>query len=188
MKETLTSGASPMFMPREDPVGKIVFAVTVLVFGLICFVALMTFLSAVLHRLTERSKGVVDQSPLRAILVGAVVYAVCGAVVAWLYPQAVIERLLETEIVPGLLGTLVVIAVIPLAGSLFGAPGTFSYVGDRLAMINGGDMPGLKRSALGTLVTVLAAWFPVIGWFLITPMLLTLSCGAFLLGQLRRWT
>ena len=187
MKETLTSGASPMFMPREDPIGKVVFAVTVLVFGLICFVALMTFLSAVLHRLTERSKGVVDPSPLRAILVGAVVYAVCGAIVAWLYPQAVIERLLETEIVPGLLAAIVVLAVIPVAGSLFGAPGTFSYVGDRLAMINGGDMPGLKRPALGTLVTVLAAWFPVIGWFLITPILLTLSCGAFLLGQLRRW-
>ena len=114
-------------------------------------------------------------------------YAVCGAVVAWLYPQAIIERLLETEIVPGLLGTIVVLVVIPVAGSLFGAPGTFSYVGDRLAIINGGDMPGLKRPALGTLVTVLAAWFPVIGWFVITPILLTLSCGAFLLGQLRRW-
>ena len=175
-----------MLMPREDPVGKTVFAVTVLFIGLVCFIALMTFLAAVLRRSTERCSEIVRTMPLRAIIAGLVGYAALGGLSAWLYSRAFIERLLETEVVPGMLAATVVVALLGGLATLLGGAGTFSYIGDRLAAVHGGEMSGLKRTALGTLVSVLASWFPLVGWFIVAPALILLSFGAWLLGQLQR--
>lgn len=178
MKDIIISGASPVLMPREDPAGKIVFAILVGAFLLVCFVALMTFMAAVLRGMTERSNSEIRQAPLRTLFTGLVAYGVFGGLAAWLYSMAFIERLLETEIVPGLLIVAVLATVLPLLTSLLGAPGTFRYLGDRLAAMRTGETSGLKRIVLGTLVTVFAALFPVIGWFVITPLLLAVSFGA----------
>ena len=91
---------------------------------------------------------------------------------------AFIRRLLETEIVPSMLaaaiGFAAVIDVLTLAGSF----GTFAAVGDRLEKLNNRPMSGLAKTVLGTLVAVLASLFPVIGWFLILPLLLLFAFGA----------
>ena len=185
MEELIISGASPVLVPREDPAGKIIFAVVVLLFGLACFVALMVFIAAVLRGPTARTKLAIRDMPLYAFVAGVVGYGLFGAASAWLYSRAYIERLLETEFIPGMVAAASCVAVVPLLASLIGAAGLFGCVGDRLALMRGREMTGLQRSAMGTLVSVLAAWFPIVGWFVITPAMLALSAGAFLLGQLR---
>ncbi len=175
-----------MLMPREDPVGKTVFAVVVLVIGLTCFVALMTFLAAVLRRSTERCTDVIRTMPVRALLAGLAGYAVLGGLAAWLLSNAYIERLLETVFVPGMLVASIAVSLLLVLATLLGGAATFSHIGDRLAVVHGGEMSGLKRTALGTLVSTLAAWFPIVGWFVITPALVLLSFGAFTLAQVQR--
>lgn len=175
-----------MLMPREDPVGKIVFAAFVLIVGLISFVALMTFLAAVFRGLTERCKSAIQQTPMRVLLIGLIGYALFGGLASWLYSMAIVERLLETEISPGLLAAALTAATVPLVVSILAAPGTFSDIGDRLAALHGGEMSGLRRTALGTLVSVLTVWFPIIGWFVVGPLLLVISFGAFIGSYWRR--
>lgn len=185
MKEIIYSGASPVLMPREDPAGKIIFAIVLLVFVLLCFIALMTLLAAVFRDANERSKSALVWSPWRTCLIGLAGYALLGGLATWLYTEAFIVRLLETEIVPGLLVPAVVLSAVPLLLSLLGAPGMFSYIGDRLAELHGGEMNGLKRTAMGTLVSIFAALFPVVGWFVVAPVLLVGSFGAGVGGILR---
>lgn len=184
MKEIIYSGASPVLMPREDPAGKIVFFIVLLVFVLVCFVALMTFLAAVFRETNERSKSAMQYAPLRTFLSGLAGYTVLGGLAAWLYSEAFIVRLLETEIVTTFLVAAVVVTACPLLLSLLGASGVFSYVGDRLAELHGGEMNGLRRTAIGTLTAVFAALFPLIGWFVVAPFLLASSFGAGLSSML----
>ena len=185
MKELFISGASPMLMPSEGP-AQLIFDILLLLFLLACFVALMTFVAAFLRSTTEDSKDAIQQTPVLAVLTGLVGYVAMGVLVAWLYSEAFIERLLETEMVAGFLAATIVATIVPLLLSLLGAPGTFSYIGDRIAALHGGDMSGLRRIVLGTFISALAALFPIIGWFLILPLLLATSFGAFLLARWRR--
>jgi len=53
MNEINMSGASPVLMPRDDPAGKIVFAIVLLVFLLVCLVALRTFLDRAVRNRRE---------------------------------------------------------------------------------------------------------------------------------------
>ena len=185
MKDVIISGASPMLMPREDPVGKIVFAVVVLVVGIACFVALMTFLAAVFNGTAGRTRKALERSPLLACLTGAASYLVLGGIAAWFYSRAFIERLLETEIIPGMLLASVLFAAIAVAASFLGAAGLFTHIGNRIAVVNGGQMSGVRRLTVATLVSALAALFPVIGWFVIAPALLSMACGGLVLGVIR---
>ena len=178
MKEIIWSGASPVLMPREDPGSKIVFFVLLLIVMLILFIALITFMAAVLRKPTERSRAMIAVAPFKMLFAGVAAYAVFAGVAAWLYSLAFIERLLETEIVPGFLAAAIAVTAVPLLLSLYGAPGTFGYVGDRLADLHGGDVSGLRRIALGTLLSVLAAFFPFTGWFVVLPALLAISAAA----------
>jgi uncharacterized protein YacL len=178
MKETIVSGASPYLMPAEDPAGKIVFAVIFFVIILVCFVALITFMAAVLRGQTERARSAIHDAPIATMAYGIVGWLVFGLAAAWLYSQAFIERLLESEIVPGFLIGAVVVLLVPMCLSLLGAPGLFSCIGDRIAALRGHETSSLRRSVSGTLVSVFAALFPIVGWFLILPLLVASAFGA----------
>lgn len=185
----MMTGASPVLVPREDPVGKIVFAVVAITFGLVFFVALMTLCAAVLSGQTGRCRRILAEAPFRALAAGALGYAVLGALAWTFFSFAFIRRLLETEIVPGMLGGGIAVVVVLLAITLAGAPGTFVSVGDRLERLHGRPMSGLTKAALGTLVAVLSAWFPVLGWFLVLPLLLIASFGSAVTAMLPvRWS
>ncbi len=188
MKEILVSGASPVLIPREDPVGQIVSAILLAAILLVCFVALTLLLAAVLHHVTGQGKGAISDRPLPTVLTGLIGYGVLGGVAALLYSGAFIERLLETEIVTGFLVGAVLVSLIPLLCSLLGAPATFSYIGDRIAVLNGAEMSGVRRLLLGTTVAIFASFFPVIGWFVVLPLLVVTSFGAFVLGLWGRLT
>ena len=158
--------------------GKIVFAVVVLVFGLTFFVALMLLLAAVFRGQTDRCRVILAETPYRALLVGVVG---CGALAGLGYffcQRAFIQRLLETEIVVGPLVASIVFTVILVALVFTGAPGVFAAVGDRLEAVRGREMTGLAKTTLGTLVPVLAGFFPVIGWCLVIPALKLFDFGA----------
>ena len=183
------TGASPVLVPREDPVGKILFAVVAISFGLVFFVALMTLSAAVLRGQTGRCREILAETPYRALLVGVVGYGVLGVLAWYFFSFAFIRRLLETEIVPSMLGGGIAVAVVLLGLTLAGAPGTFVAVGDRLERLHGRPMSGLAKAALGTLVAVLAAWFPVLGWCLVVPLLLLGSFGSAVTSMLpARWS
>lgn len=187
MKDILISGASPVLMPREDPAGKIIFAIVLLVIILICFVALMTFMAAVFREMNERARKAIAWAPVKTVLVGITGLVVFGDLASWLYSLAFIERLLETEIVAGYLVAAILVTALPLLLAILGAPGTFGYIGDRLAALHGGDLSGLRRIVLGTVVSILVALFPVLGWFVVLPGLLVVSLGAGVLAVTRNY-
>ncbi len=178
MKEVIVSGASPYLMPREDPAGKIVFMVLFGALVLLCFLALVTLLAAVLRSQTGRAHRAVSEGPLQTALVGAAGWLVFGAGAAWLYSRAWIERLLETEIRPGFLLATVVVAGIPLVLSLLGAAGLFTFLGDRLAALRRKETSGIWRLLAGAVVAIFAAFFPIVGWFVVLPLLMATALGA----------
>jgi hypothetical protein len=185
----MMTGASPVLVPREDPVGKILFAIVVLVFGLTFFVALMTLLAALFRGQTDRCRTVLAETPYRALAVGVAGIAVLGGLGYFFCQRAFIHRLLETEIVMGPLVASIVVTVVLIAFVFTGAPGVFGAVGDRLEALRGRDMTGLAKVSLGTLVSVLAGFFPVIGWLLVIPALELFAFGAgvlALVGKIRR--
>lgn len=185
----MMTGASPVLVPREDPVGKIVFAVVVMVFGLVFFVALMTFLAAIFRGQTDRCRTILRETPYRALMVGVVGYGVLGGLGWYFYSLSFIRRLLETEIVPGMLATTIAVGLVLAVFTFCGAPGTFTAVGDRLEALHGRELSGLARTSLGTMVSVMSAWFPVIGWIFVIPALKLFAFGSGLLaviGKFRR--
>ena len=180
----MMTGASPVLVPREDPVGKIFFAVAVLTFGIAFFVALMTLFAAIMRGQTERCRGALEDTPYRALVLGLIGYGVLGGLAWYFFSFAFIKRLLETEIVPGMLGGGIAMVVLLALVTLAGAPGTFAAVGDRLEKINGRAMSGVAKMVLGTLVSVLASFFPALGWFIVLPLLLLFAFGSAVLGVL----
>ena len=179
----VVSGASPMLVPTDDPVTKIVVAVIVVAFVLVCFIGLVTLLAAVLSRNTQHTRLLLAAMPIRVLVAGALAYALFMSLAYWLYSQAVTVRLLETEVSPGMLGAAIAAAAIPLLASLLGAPGTLARIGDLLASFSGSKMTGLRRLVLATIVAALASMLPVIGWFVVLPALLAATSGAWLLGM-----
>ncbi len=185
----MMTGASPVLVPREDPAGKILFAVVAITFGLVFFVALMTLCAALLSGQTGRCRQVLADAPYRALAVGVLGYAILGGLAWYFFSFAFIRRLLETEIVPAMFGGGIAVVVVLLAITLAGAPGTFVAVGDRLERLHGRPMSGLAKATLGTLVAVLAAWFPVLGWCLVVPLLLFAAFGSAVTATLpARWS
>jgi hypothetical protein len=174
----MMTSASPVLVPREDPVGKIVFAVVALAFGLVCFVSLMILLAAVLRGPTERCRTSLREAPLQAFMIGVLGYAALSALAWYFLSGAFIRRILETEIVPSWLAAGIVVVTVLAMVSLIGAAGTVTLLGERLAELRGKPMSGLRRTALATVLAVLASWFPVVGWLVVAPMLLILSFGA----------
>lgn len=178
----MMTGASPVLVPREDPVGKILFAIVVMVFGLVFFVALMTLLAAVFRGQTDRCRMILKEIPYRALLVGVAGYGLLAGLGYFFCQRAFIHRLLETEIVMGPLVASIVVTVILVALTVVGAPGTFTAVGDRLEALHGRELSGLARTGLGTMISVMSAWFPVIGWCLVLPALKLFAFGSGILA------
>ena len=183
----MMTGASPVLVPREDPVGKILFAIVVMVFGLVFFVALMTLLAAVFRGQTDRCRVILKETPYRALLVGVAGYGLLGGLGYFFCQRAFIHRLLETEIVMGPLVASIVVTVILLALTIVGAPGTFTAVGDRLEALHGRELSGLARTSLGTMISVMSAWFPIIGWCFVIPALKLFAFGSGVLAVVGRF-
>jgi len=141
-----------------------------------CLAALTVLLSALLPQAAERAQAALLRSPRRAFFIGLVNYLFLGAVSL---------LLLSTDIPPLAVIALVIIGAV-LVVTFFGLVGLTRLLGERLSMLAGRDMPGLKQLLWGTVCLELAALLPVVGWFLLTPILLMVSFGATVLSWFRR--
>ena len=61
-------------------------------------------IAAIFRGQTDRCRVILRETPYRALLVGLIGYGVLGSIGYAFYSMAFIRRLLETEIVPGMLG------------------------------------------------------------------------------------
>ena len=77
--------------------------------------------------------------------------------------------------------------MILLALTIVGAPGTFTAVGDRLEALHGRELSGLARTSLGTMISVMSAWFPIIGWCFVIPALKLFAFGSGVLAVVGRF-
>ena len=107
-------GASPVIMPREDPAGKIVFVVILAIALIVSFVALITLLAALLKGPTARARRAVETRPWITLAYGLVGWLVFGGLAFFLYANATIERLLETEVLPGMMLAAEAAVIVPL--------------------------------------------------------------------------
>lgn len=180
------TSASMVLIPREDPLGKLIFVVVVLALGLVFFVALMTLLAAMMPGTVRRSRDALERTPVRAFLVGLAVSAIFGGAAGYLLSGSYVRYLLKTEwVMDRLVGGLAIIGVLVIV-ACFGAAGAVACVGERVARLAGRELSELKKPMWGAVTLVLAGWFPLAGWLVVTPITFMLSLGAALLGFLRR--
>lgn len=182
----VVTSSSYVIVPRQDPLPKLVYAVTLLVLGVACFIALVVLLSAALPGLRERARETLREHPWRALLVGLVGYLALGSLAALLFSQSYVTYLLRTEFVPGMLAAAISVCAVLLLATLLGATGTVAALADRLRVLDGQDGGGLRRTAWSALTLVLASLFPIVGWLLVLPGAMLLSFGAALLALRRR--
>ena len=185
MKEVIVSGASPVLMPREDPAGKIVFMLLLAALIVVSFTALVTLLAAVFRGQTGRARRAVAERPWQTLLVGLAGWIVFGGIAFWCWSQAFVERLLETDVVPGYLVAACAALVIPVVICLFGAPGLYTHIGSRIGAMRAGEFSDLQCVVTGSLVAIIAGLFPFLGWFVVLPLLLFAEFGAGVRSLLR---
>ena len=177
------TSASPVIIPREELNLGLVAAYTIaLLFGIAFFLSFMTLMTALLPRTSRRSRAALARYPWRCLLTGVVGYLVIAGLAWFFYTRAFIQRLLTTEIVPGMLAGGVVVLLVGLVLTFLGATGAVTFVGHRLGALSGEGLSELQQAVWGTLVGVLACFFPLGGWFLVTPGVLIFSFGAAVLG------
>lgn len=142
-----------------------VFVLALVLVCVLSYVALVTLLATFLPRLTQRGRQVVSESPVRTIVVGAIGWAIFGALAAWFYSRANPHAAHVALALPALV-------------CLFGAPGLYTHIGSRIAALRTGEASALWCVVVGSLVSLTAALFPFVGWFLILPLLLAAEFGA----------
>ncbi len=160
----------------------VIFVVLLAIFIVLTYTALVALLAALLRGQTKRARQVVADSPVRTVIVGIIGWAVFGGLAAWLYSQAVVERLLDTQIVSGYFVAACAAVIVPSLICLLGAPGLYTHIGSRVATLRTREMSGetseLWCVVTGSLASLTAALFPFVGWFLIMPLLLAAEFGA----------
>jgi hypothetical protein len=161
----------------EPPLGRLVntlIVLSLLLLSSLCFMALILLLAAFLPRVMARSQQALLSSPWRAFFIGLANYLFLGGIALVLLN---IEPL-------AWLGVLITAALSGL--TLLGLTGSVSLLGERLAVLQSGDVSPLKRLIWGAITLELACLLPFIGWFLLAPILFMLSFGAAILAWRNR--
>ena len=185
MKDIIASGAYPVIMPRDDPAGKIIFVVLLLVVLVLSYTAIVALLAALLRGQTERARQVVAESPIGTVLIGLFGWVILGTLAAWLFSQAFVEHMLETASVPAYLVAACVTLIVPMLICILGAPGLYTHIGSRIAALRTRETSDFWCVVVGTIACLTAAIFPFVGWFLVLPLLMAAELGAGLRSLLR---
>ena len=142
----------------------------------VTLVALFIVLSLLISGMTNRTRTVILEHPVRSFLIGLLNF-LCSAAVAGLLAQlggwwvSVFQMLAFL-----ILGWLVVLALV-------GTTGIVSLLRERMG--SGGQSP-MRGTMLASLLLVLAMLVPFAGWFVFTPIVLLTGLGAALFTLLRR--
>jgi len=142
-----------------------VFVLALVLVSVLSYVALITLLATFLPSLTQRGQQIVAKSPVRTILIGAIGWAIFGALAVWFYSRANSHAAHVALALPALV-------------CLLGAPGLYTHIGGRIAGLRASESSDLWCVFVGTLLCLVAALFPFVGWFLVLPLLLAAEFGA----------
>jgi len=178
--------ASPMIMSANEPfITKLAFVVVALILGVACFVALMAVLTAVLPKTADRCRAVVSRWPIQALAAGLLTFAVGGSLAYFFLTRGYVPRLLRVEVDPLMLGTGLALVTAILTVTCVGATGVVRVLGERLTAHPTRAATPVRQIVVGTLAAVLGSWFPIVGWLLVLPGVLAVSCGAAIVGWIR---
>lgn len=133
--------------------------------------ALLVLLPALLPGPTGRAQQIAQNSPGRALVIGLVNALFFGVVVA-IFAQG--------GEAGGLIAAIILLAL--LSVTAVGLAGINQIVQGRLYPKEGGVKVGLKTAVL----LIAAALLPLLGWFVLTPILLFISLGAGIITLVRR--
>jgi hypothetical protein len=136
-----------------------------LILGL-AFPAMLTAWWLLFPSLVERARQRIDATPMQSFWMGLLVVIIVSIPVA---------ILLALPFGPAkFLGWILLAAGLTL--SSFGSAGIAAHLADRLS--HQADISGLNGFLRGAVVLELTAFFPVLGWFFIWPVLLITGFGA----------
>lgn len=136
--------------------------------------ALLVLLPALLPGRVARAQQIAQNSPGRAFVIGLVNFLFFGVLIAIFVQGAELGGLIAATI---LLALLAVTAV--------GLAGINQIVQGRLyPTVDEGMKRGLKTAGL----LIAAGLLPLLGWFVLTPILLLISLGAAIIALVRRKT
>jgi hypothetical protein len=140
----------------------------------ICLLSLIVVVAALWPGVTRQARHHLERSPGKALLVGLVNYLFLGAiglVLLNLGPLAVFGL--------PLIGGL-------LLGTFLGLPAVARLTGERLHALRDRPASPWAEIVAGSVALYLAAWMPVVGWFLLLPALCLWSFGAAALAVVSR--
>ncbi|VAW37432.1 hypothetical protein MNBD_CHLOROFLEXI01-3352 [hydrothermal vent metagenome] len=134
---------------------------------------LLVLLPTLLPNSVQRAQQIAQNSPGRSLLIGLVNALFFGVLIAIFSQGGELGGLIAAII---LLALLMVTAV--------GLAGLTQIVQERLYPDSGGVKVGLKTAVL----IITASLLPLLGWFVLTPVLLLISLGAAIIAFVRRKT
>lgn len=169
MKDLIAYCTSLVWMPTDNPAGKIIYVTILVAVFIVSYVALVALLAALLKGLTARGREAVESKPWMTLAYGLIGWLVFGGLAALLNLQAAI-----------------VLIVIPSLICVVGAPGLYTHIGGRIGALRNRETSDLQRVVLGCSVALVALLFPGIGWFIILPLLLMAEFGTGVQALLRR--
>ena len=147
---------------------------TLLAMG-IAFPGLLITLWLLFPQTVERAKTRLTQNPLRCFWVGLLATALVGT------PALALLNL------PGFgqfSGSMLII--LALTFSAIGAAGLAARLGERFEANGRTRISGARAFLCAAIALELAAIFPVLGWFVIMPLLIVMAFGASILALSRR--
>ncbi len=133
--------------------------------------ALLVLLPALLPRRVARAQQIAQNSPGRAFVIGLVNFLFFGVLIA-IFAQG--------GDIGGLIAGTILLAL--LAVTAVGLAAINQIVQGRLYPNNSGVKSGLKTAVL----LIAAGLVPLLGWFVLTPILLLISLGAAIIALVRR--
>jgi hypothetical protein len=140
----------------------------------VCLIALLLVLAGLWPGFTGRAQDHLVDSTVKAFLVGLVNYAFLGAIALVLLNSGPIAF------------TGLVLGGILLLGTFLGLPAVAALVGERLHALRETEATPWSDVVTGGAALYLAAFVPVVGWFLLLPALCLWSFGAAALALVNR--
>jgi hypothetical protein len=140
----------------------------------VCLIALLLVLAGLWSGFTERVQGHLVGSTGKAFLVGLVNYLFLGAIALVLLNSGPIAF------------TGLVLGGLLLLGTFLGLPAVAALVGARLHALRETEASPWSEVVTGGVALYLAAFVPVVGWFLLLPALCLWSFGAAALALVSR--
>ncbi len=140
--------------------------------------AVLLLLTGFFPHEAAQGQTIIEQMPGRALLIGLVNLFFLSALTLTLF--ALGENVAPLFFIPALASLFTLIAAI-----LLGLPGLVLLLGQRLWP----DKPPVNRHAFAAGLLLLAGLAPFVGWFVLTPILLTIALGVgvmLLMGRARQ--